>query len=97
MNIDDVRKRITAKTKAIIPVHYAGNLCDMDALLEIGEGYHLRIVEDVAHALGSYYEGKRLAVLGGVTCFSFDLIKNMTPGERGAIVCQDAELVELLR
>jgi len=97
MDIDDVRSRITPKTRAIMPVHYAGNPCDMDALMKIGKDFNVRIVEDAAHALGSYYKGKKVGSFGDIACFSFDSIKNITCGEGGAIVCQDAELAELLR
>lgn len=97
MDIADVRKRITLKTKAVIPVHYAGNPCDMDALLKIAKEHDIRIVEDAAHALGSYYKGRKIGSFGDITCFSFDSIKNITCGEGGAIICQDTELADLLR
>ena len=96
MDIDDVRNKITKRTKAIMPVHYAGNPCDMDALMNMGEEYGIRIVEDAAHALGSYYHGRKIGSLGDIACFSFDSIKNITCGEGGAIVCQDSELADIL-
>lgn len=96
MDIDDVKWRITSRTKAIMPVHYAGNPCDMDALMGMGKEYGIRIVEDAAHALGSYYQGKKIGSFGDIACFSFDSIKNITCGEGGAIVCQDAELADML-
>ncbi len=97
LNIADVQKRITPKTKAVMPVHYAGNPCDMDTLLKIAGEHSIRIVEDAAHALGSYYKGRKIGSFGDIICFSFDSIKNITCGEGGAIICQDAELAELLR
>ena len=97
MDIDDVRRRITARTKAVMPVHYAGNPCNMYALMEIARGYNIRIVEDAAHALGSYYRGRKIGSFGDITCFSFDSIKNITCGEGGAIVCQGTELADILR
>lgn len=97
MDIDDAKGRITSRTKAIMPVHYAGNPCNMDALIEIGEEYHIRIVEDAAHALGSYYRGRKIGSFGDITCFSFDSIKNITCGDGGAIVCQDTALADILR
>lgn len=97
MDIDDVRRRITSRTKAIMPVHYAGNPCDMDALMEMKKEYGIRVVEDASHALGSYYRGRKIGSFGDITCFSFDSIKNITCGDGGAIICQDAELAELLR
>jgi len=97
MDIDDVRRRITARTKAIMPVHYTGNPCNMDALIKINKEYNIRIVEDAAHALGSYYQGRKIGSFGDIACFSFDSIKNITCGEGGAIVCQDTELADTLR
>ena len=97
MDINDARKRITTRTKAIMPVHYAGNPCNMDALMKISEEYDIRIVEDAAHALGSYYQGKKIGSFGDITCFSFDSIKNITCGEGGAIVCQDTELTDIIK
>jgi len=89
MDITDVRARITPKTKAIMPVHYAGNPCDMDALLGIRKETGIRIVEDAAHALGtvykgragSLYNGKKIGSFGDITCLSFDSIKVITCGE----------------
>ncbi|MFC1904258.1 DegT/DnrJ/EryC1/StrS family aminotransferase [Chloroflexota bacterium] len=96
-DIDDIRGKITKKTKAIMPVHYAGNLCNMDALMKISEENGIRIVEDAAHAFGSYYHGRRIGSFGDITCFSFDSIKNITCGEGGAIICQDSEVADILR
>ncbi len=97
IDLDDVRNRITGRTKAIMPVHYGGNPCDMDSLLEIGREYNLKIVEDAAHAFGSFYKGKKIASFGDLTCFSFDSIKNITCGEGGAIVSRDNDLMELIK
>ena len=97
LDIDDARKRITSRTRAIMPVHYAGNPCNMDTLLEMKKEYGLRIVEDAAHALGSSYKGRKIGSFGDVICFSFDSIKNITCGEGGAIVCQDSELADMVR
>lgn len=97
MDIDDVHRKLTARTKAVMPVHYTGNPCDMSALLEIGKEHNIRIVEDAAHALGSYYQGKKIGSFGDIACFSFDSIKNITCGEGGAIVYQDAELSDIFR
>lgn len=97
IDIEDCKKRITERTKAIIPVHYAGRPCDMDALLEIKEEYGIRIVEDAAHAFGTYYKGKKIGSFGDITCFSFDSIKVMTCGEGGAIVTDDTAFDDLAR
>jgi perosamine synthetase len=97
INIADVKKRITKKTKAIICVHYCGNACDMDSLLQIGKEHNLLIVEDAAHAFGSSYKGKKIGSFGDVTCFSFDPIKNLTTGEGGAVVLSNNDVAEEIR
>lgn len=97
MDIDDAQRRITSRTKAIMPVHYTGNPCNMNALMTISKEHNARIVEDAAHALGSYYQGRKIGSFGDITCFSFDSIKTITCGEGGAIVCQDAGLADRLR
>ena len=95
--IKDIENRITDKTKAILPVHFCGNACDMDAILNIANKYNLIVVEDAAHAFGSSYNGRRIGSFGDITCFSFDPIKNITCGEGGAIVLQSDELFELIK
>jgi perosamine synthetase len=97
MDVEDVKKRITPRTKAIIPVHYAGRPCDMDALMKIKEETGIRIVEDAAHAFGTYYKGKKIGSFGDVTCFSFDSIKVMTCGEGGAVITDDPTFDDLSR
>lgn len=97
IDIDDVKRKITNRTKAIIPVHYAGSPCDMDALMQIKEQYGIRIIEDAAHAIGSEYKGKKIGSFGDITCFSFDSIKVITCGEGGAVVTGDKELAETIR
>ncbi|MGO9138860.1 MAG: DegT/DnrJ/EryC1/StrS family aminotransferase [Syntrophales bacterium] len=97
IDIDDARKRITARTKAIIPVHYCGNACDMDVLLTLGRDRRLAIIEDAAHAFGSRYKGRKIGSFGDVTCFSFDPIKNITCGEGGAVVLSDDIVAERIR
>ncbi|HWP49035.1 MAG TPA: DegT/DnrJ/EryC1/StrS aminotransferase family protein [Candidatus Limnocylindrales bacterium] len=98
MDLNDMERRITPKTKVLMPVHYAGNPCNMEALLEIKERYKLRVVEDAAHAFGSITsKGQKIGSFGDITCFSFDSIKNITCGEGGAVVCQEEALAELIR
>ncbi|MDO8748038.1 MAG: DegT/DnrJ/EryC1/StrS aminotransferase family protein [Candidatus Omnitrophota bacterium] len=94
IDINDVRSKITAKTKVIMPVHYGGLACDMDGLLKTAEEFNLRIVEDAAHAFGSNYKGRKIGSFGDITCFSFDPIKNITCGEGGAVVLSDDKLGE---
>ncbi len=97
MDIEDVKRRLTSRTKAIMPIHYAGNPCDMDALCKLKDRHDIRIVEDAAHAFGSTYKENKIGGFGDITCFSFDSIKNMTCGEGGAIVFRDKSLDKLLR
>lgn len=99
LNIDmeDVRNSITPKTKAIMPVHYCGNACNMDTLLELGREHNILIIEDAAHAFGSSYKGTKIGSFGNATCFSFDPIKNITCGEGGAVACGDDDIAEEIR
>lgn len=98
-NIDpeDVNKAVTPETKAIIPVHYAGQPCDMKAIMEIAEDQNLYVIEDAAHALGAEYEGKKVGTFGHSTCFSFYATKNITTGEGGAVTTDSKELADKLR
>jgi perosamine synthetase len=88
----DIAARITPRTRAIMPVHYAGVPCDMDAILSLASLHRLRVVEDAAHAFGSRYKGRNVGALGDLTCFSFDPIKNITCGEGGAVATEDDDL-----
>lgn len=92
MDLDGAEKRITKRTKAIMPVHYCGQPCDMDRLLSWREKYGVRIIEDAAHAFGSTYKGRKIGSFGDITCFSFDPIKVLTCGDGGAIVTADDTL-----
>jgi len=89
-----VEAAITPKTKAIIAVHLYGNLCDMNALLDIGHRYGLPVIEDAAEAIGSQYHGKRAGSLGRFGTFSFHGTKTLTTGEGGMFVTNDPELFE---
>lgn len=100
MDVEDVARRLTPRTRAVMPVHYCGNPCDMDALLTLAERHLLMIVEDAAHAFGSMYDQRMVGGLSherDITCFSFDPIKIITCGEGGAIVTHDPGLAEELR
>ena len=90
-NIDpiEIEKAITKKTKAIIPVHYAGQPCDMDAISELASKYKLKVIEDAAHALPSYYKGQKIGTISDVTCFSFYATKTLATGEGGMICTND--------
>ena len=86
-NIDEnlIEDAITDKTRAIIPVHYAGHPCEMDKIQDIADANGLVVIEDAAHAVASKYKGKRIGTIGNTTCFSFYVTKNMTTGEGGMI------------
>ena len=86
LDADDVKHRITGKTKAIIPVHYAGVGCDMDRIMELAESSGFYVVEDAAQAVNALYKGKYLGGIGHMGCYSFHGTKNYTCGEGGALV-----------
>ncbi len=92
----EIKKAITDKTKAIIPVHFAGQACDMDAIMEIARKSKLRVIEDAAHAHGGEYKNKKLGSIGDAGCFSFQSSKNLTCGEGGMIVTDDEELYDMM-
>jgi dTDP-4-amino-4,6-dideoxygalactose transaminase len=93
LDLEDAARRITPRTKAVMPVHYASFPGDLDALYAFAERHGLRVVEDAAHAFGCEYKGRRIGSFGDVACFSFDGIKNITSGEGGAIVSSDPEII----
>ncbi len=97
IDVEDAKRRITSKTKAIIPVHYCGRACDMDSLLRVGREAGIIIVEDAAHAFGSSYKHKKIGSFGNAACFSFDPIKNITCGEGGAVVLPNDAVAEEIR
>jgi dTDP-4-amino-4,6-dideoxygalactose transaminase len=99
MNIDpmDVEKRINEKTKVIIPVHLYGRPCDMDAVMELANQFHLYVVEDAAHAIESHYKGKPIGTLGDLGCFSFYVTKNITTVEGGMVITDRDELATQIK
>jgi len=97
LDLEDARRRITPKTKAIMPVDYAGNVCDTKSLNELAGSHGLAIIEDAAHAFGTRVHGKRVGADGRYTCFSFDSIKNITCAEGGAVLCREPEVAERIR
>ncbi len=92
-----VARAITPRTRAIIPVHMAGQPCRMDELLDIAHTHRLPVIEDAAHAVGARYRGKMIGRIGTATAFSFYVTKNMTTGEGGMVTTNDAELAETMR
>jgi len=97
IDLEDAEKRVTHKTRAIMPVHYASNLGNLEEVYRFSEKYGLRVIEDAAHAFGSSYHRKRIGSFGDIVCFSFDGIKNITSGEGGAVVTGDKEVAEYVR
>jgi len=93
----DAQKRITSRTKAIMPVHYCGGVGDLEGIYNLAAKHNLRVVEDAAHAFGTLHKEKRIGSFGDVVCFSFDGIKNITSGEGGCIVSSDEEVISKLR
>ena len=97
MDPKDVEKRITSKTKVLMPVHYSGCPCDMDYLIDLKNKHNLRIIQDAAHAFGSTYKGLKIGSFGDITCFSFGSQKNITCGDGGAIISNDDDFDNLCR
>jgi perosamine synthetase len=98
-NIDcsKIESLITEKTKAIVPVHFSGQPCDMSEIWDIAERYGLRVIEDAAHALPSYYKGDLIGNKSDAVCFSFYATKTMTSGEGGMVVLSDKEMAGSIR
>lgn len=102
MNVDEtlIEPAITEKTKAIVPVHYAGVGCEMDTIMDIASRYNLYVIEDAAQGMMSTYKGKALGTFGEYGCFSFHETKNYSMGEGGALLIRDAknnERAEIVR
>ena len=97
-NLDPVavEKAITPRTRAIIPVHFAGQACDMDAIMAIAKKHNLKVIEDTAHAHGGEYKGKKLGSIGDAGCFSFQSSKNLTSGEGGIVVTNDEQIANMV-
>ena len=102
LNVDEslIEAAITPKTKAIVPVHYAGVACEMDAIMAIAKKHDLAVVEDAAQGVGATYKGKPLGAIGDLGCYSFHETKNVISGEGGALLVNDArhaERAEIIR
>ena len=94
LDIGKVREKITDRTKAIIPVHFAGQSCDMDPLFALAGEFNLTVIEDAAHAAGTEYKGKKTGSFDSISIFSFHPNKNMTTGEGGMLCTPDEALAE---
>jgi len=99
MNIDakEIERKITPKTRAIMPVHFAGRPCDMDAILEIAGKHRLRVIEDCAHAIETEYKGRKVGCIGDFGCFSFYVTKNIVTGEGGMVLARHEEDIAWIR
>jgi dTDP-4-amino-4,6-dideoxygalactose transaminase len=98
-NIDPrkIADAVSSRTKALLPVHYAGNPCEMDEILEIAEKNDLWVIEDAAHAIGAAYKKKKIGAIGDLTSFSFYATKNVTTGEGGMVTTDNDELADRIR
>ncbi|MDD5687078.1 MAG: DegT/DnrJ/EryC1/StrS family aminotransferase [Elusimicrobia bacterium] len=99
MNIsfEDIKKKITSKTKCIIPVHFAGRACSMDKIVKISKKNNLKIIEDCAHAIESEYKGKKTGRFGDLGVFSFYVTKNITTGEGGMVITDNEEYANKIK
>jgi perosamine synthetase len=97
MNPDLLERAITPRTKAIIPVHFAGQPCDMTSILEVARRHNLRVIEDAAHAFPASYKGKVIGSISDCTCFSFYATKNITTGEGGMVTTDDPDWADRIR
>ena len=96
MNIDEtkIEAAITDRTRAIVPVHYAGVACEMDTIMDIANRHHLFVIEDAAQGIMASYKGKALGAIGDFGCYSFHETKNLSMGEGGAILIKDSKYIE---
>ena len=96
LNINEalIEQAITSKTKAILPVHYAGVACEMDTILDIAKKHNLFVIEDAAQGIMSKYKGKCLGTIGDLGCLSFHETKNIISGEGGALIVNNSELIK---
>jgi len=97
LDTDRIEEAITEKTRAIIPVHFAGHPCDMTRIRSIARAHQLHVIEDAAHALPARYQGKMVGSIGDSTCFSFYATKNITTGEGGMVTTDNAEWASRIR
>ena len=97
INPEEIRKKITDKTKAIIYVDYAGHPCDIEEIKDIAEEHDLYLIEDASHAIGAEYKGKKIGNFADMTIFSFHPVKHLTTGEGGAVVTNNKEFYDRLK
>jgi dTDP-4-amino-4,6-dideoxygalactose transaminase len=97
LDLEDAARRITPRTRAVMPVHYASNPGDLDAIYQFAQKSGLRVIEDAAHAFGCTYKGRKIGSFGDLVCFSFDGLKNITSGEGGAVVTSDPRVIQSIQ
>ena len=97
IDVNQIEEKITPLTRAIVPVHFAGHPCDMDAIMELAQKHKLKVIEDAAHALESKYKNRKIGSLGNPTSFSFYANKNITTGEGGMLTLNDDSLADKIR
>jgi perosamine synthetase len=97
MDALEIEKAITPRTKAIIPVHYGGQPCDMGEIMDIAAKYHLSVIEDAAHSLPAWYKGRKIGTIGDITCFSFYATKTLSTGEGGMATTETDEWADTMR
>ncbi len=97
IDVNRIEQKITKRTRAIMPVHFAGQPCDMDQIQEIAKRYGLAVIEDAAHSLPAWYKERMIGALSDMTCFSFYATKTITTGEGGMITTDNDEFAERMR
>ncbi len=96
-SISNVKKNITKRTKAIIPVHIYGQVCNIEEILDLAKDNNLKVVEDCAHAVGTFHKSKHVGTIGNAGCFSFYPTKNITTAEGGMVITNSKEIAEKIR
>jgi dTDP-4-amino-4,6-dideoxygalactose transaminase len=97
LSISNIKKNITKKTKAIIPVHIYGQVCNIDEILDVAKDNNLKVIEDCAHAVGTFHKSKHVGTLGSTGCFSFYPTKNITTAEGGMVITNSKQIAEKVR
>lgn len=97
IDVSKIEPLITSKTKAIIPVHFSGQMCDMDEIMALAQKHNLKVIEDAAHCLPSSYKNRRVGTIGDITCFSFYATKTLACGEGGMLVTTNADYAKTAR
>jgi len=97
INPDMIEAAITQRTRAILPVHFAGRPCDMDSIMDIASRYNLKVIEDCAHAIETEYKGRKTGTTGDFGCFSFYVTKNVVTGEGGMIIARNKQDIDQIK